>query len=166
MDSTSIITIIVLLVICVLLAVIMKIYNIKKRKEALTGLISLAAENGSSITFSDNWKGYSTNTKIAVDSNKLWLFFIRKINDTENKLTLDLSEVKKVNIINNSRSAGEGKNKQTVIDSVNLELSFKAKDKPAIRLEFYNNEFDSLQLSNELQLAEKWATLINKAIEN
>ena len=166
MDSTSIITLIVLLVICVLLAVTMKIYNKKKKKEALADLATFAAENDCSITFSDNWKGNSTNTKIAVDSNKFWLFFIRKINDVENKITLNLSEIRKANLVSKTGSAGEGKNKQTVIDTINLELSFKAKDKPAILLEFYNNEFDSLQLSSELQLAEKWAILINKTIEN
>ena len=165
MDSTSIITIIVLIFLCTIITIFLKINSNKKKKEALADLAAFALENDCSITFSENWKGYSTNTKIAIDSNKLWLFFIRKINDVENKTALNLSEIRKANLVSKTRSAGEGKNKQTVIDTINLELSFKTKDKPSAFLEFYNNEFDSLQLSNELHIAEKWVTIINKTIE-
>jgi hypothetical protein len=73
--------------------------------------------------------------------------------------------VKKASLINNSNSAGEGKNKQTLIDVVKLELLFKVKYKPSMFLEFYNNEYDRFYLTGELEYAEKWADVINNAVK-
>jgi hypothetical protein len=60
---------------------------------------------------------------------------------------------------------GEGKNKQTLIDVVKLELLFKANNKPSMFLDFYNNEYDGFYLTGELEYVEKWADIINNAVK-
>jgi hypothetical protein len=164
MELNTLIISVALIVPCVLLVVLIKKYNQKKKKEALASLFKLVAEKECTITMSDYWKDFYTNTKIAIDTDKLWLFFIRKINGVENKTALDLSGIKRANVISNTRIVDEGKNKQTVIDVIKLELLSKEKDKPDIFLEFYNNEYDSLIISEELQLAEKWVGIINQSV--
>ena len=165
MDLTAIIILIGIILLCVLCSILIN-RNIKKKKEeALADLYKLASEKDCTLSSPDYWTGNRSHTKIAIDPVKLWLFFIRKTNDQEAQTSIDLSGVRKVSLNNATRTAGEGKNKQTIIESVKMEISFREKDKPATYLEFYNNEYDSLQLSGELQLAEKWVSIVNKAIE-
>lgn len=165
MDLTAIIILIGIILLCVLCSILIN-RNIKKKKEeALAYLYKLASDKGCTLTTVDHWTGNRSNTKIAIDPVNLWLFFIRKTNEQEAQTSIDLSGIRKVSLNNTTRSAGEGKNKQTIIESIKLELSSTEKDKPATYLEFYNNEYDSLQLSGELQLAEKWVSIVNKAIK-
>lgn len=166
MDSNSIITVIGIGLVCIIVILLVRMSKKQKKDKVLKSLKRLIDNTEFSLDLVDYWEGIRTSTQIAIDLKKLWLFFIRKTNNAENTLTINLSEIKKANLITHSRLAGEGKNKQTVIDRIYIELIFPAKEKPSIMVEFYNNEFDSLQLTGELQLAEKWTTLINEKIKN
>ena len=49
-------------------------------------------------------------------------------------------------------------------DRIDLVFSNKDKSKADVVVEFYNANTDRLTLSGELQLAEKWCTLINNKV--
>lgn len=151
MGLNILITLIILTGLGVWLMLFIRKNSQKKKEEALAELLKIAQEKDASITFYDTWGGYRTKTKIAADSEKFLLFFIKKIDDIEKKLVVDLSEIEKATLTDNTRWAG-------------LELAFKVKNKPSLVLEFYNSEYDSLSESGELQLAEKWAGIINKVV--
>jgi len=52
-----------------------------------------------------------------------------------------------------------------VVDKLELSFYPVEKGKPEISIEFYNDEYDSLTLSGELQLAEKWEKLLNEQLK-
>lgn len=139
-------------------------YRNKLRSEnQLAVLKSFAEENDSTITQHDSWD----QTHIGIDDREnMKLFFIRgtAINDTRE--VVDLNEVERCHLKKEVRSVIQHKEKILVIDKIELILSFRDMKKPPAKLEFYNNDYDSLTLSGELQMAEKWEKTINDTISN
>jgi len=139
-------------------------YRNKLRSENKLALLkSFAEENGSTITQHDSWD----QTHIGVDDREnMKLFFIRgtAINDTRE--VIGLADVERCHLRKEVRNVTQHKERILVIDKIELILSFSDMKKQPVRLEFYNNDYDSLTLSGELQMAEKWERIINDTISN
>ena len=162
MDLKSVIILAIILFLTFLLIKIFSIKSRNKEQKILAKLIGFAQENESTITKYNHW----SNTLIGIDESSLKkVFFIRKNSHNEFRKVIDLSEVQKCRVVNVTRTVGEGKNKQSVIDKIELRFTFNNKNTPEIALEFYNSDFDSLTLSGELQLAENWLQIINKNLK-
>jgi hypothetical protein len=135
--------------------------NTKKKNQIVKELFNYAEESNCKISKYDYW----SNTKIGVDNDNQRLFFIRKEKQISVRKEINLMEIQKAQVITTTRSVGEGKNKQSTIDKIELALTLQAVNKPDSILEFYNTDYDRLSLTGELQLAEKWAGIINSIVK-
>ncbi|WP_266203384.1 hypothetical protein [Pontibacter kalidii] len=96
---------------------------------------------------------------IGLDEEQKKLFYLRKDDAQEQKLLLNLADFKKSSVSSASRDVNGTK----VFDLIELRLTSRNAKHSELRLEVYDKEV-SIMLSGELQLAEKWNTLINASI--
>jgi hypothetical protein len=157
MDSGSIIFISVIVLVLITLIVIGKINKKKKEKQLLQALLTVAEKNNSKITEFDLWN----NSRIGIDKATRKLFFIRKTETEEVTKVVDLHEILKGKVVNTSKSSNYKGSNQTVVERIELVLTNRDKNKPDVILEFYNAITDNPILRNEIQLAEKWAGIVN-----
>ncbi len=136
--------------------------NRNREKRTLSVLHAYARENHSTLTTFDHWP----RSLIGIDEkDTVKLFFIRKERDREIREVIDLSEVKSCILVKAERTVRQDKEKVSLIEKIELVLTYSAGDKPVVALEFYNNDYDSLTLLGELQLAQKWLEIVKNAIE-
>jgi len=160
MDIVTILIGLVVSVICVVPFIIIR-KNKRKRETESKELISrLAAKSNSKVDAYDRWN----KAIVGIDSLNRKLFFIKKIKDMEIQHAIDLSGIQMARVINSQRSAINGN--YTVIQKLQLGLLSKDKDKSETLLEFYNADYDSLTIMEELRLVEKWSKIVNSHIEN
>lgn len=135
--------------------------NRKREKKIYSVLHSFASDNDSKISSYDRWD----KTLIGIDTNEICkLFFIRTIGNKEFKEVINLSEVTKCRLIKTERTVLVNKENVNVIDKIAVVFSFRNIQRQEISLEFYNNDYDQLTLSGELQLAEKWTGIIGEIL--
>ncbi|HER08702.1 MAG TPA: hypothetical protein ENO20_07305 [Bacteroides sp.] len=139
-------------------------YRNKLRTESkLSVLKSFAEENDSTIILHDSWD----QTHIGIDDREtMKLFFIRSTVNKDTREVINLTEAERCHLGKEVRTVTQHREKILVIDKIGLIISFRDMKKPAARLEFYNNDYDPLTLSGELQMAEKWEKIINDTISN
>jgi hypothetical protein len=71
----------------------------------------------------------------------------------------------KLSRVNITSRSGEGKaSNLRVIEKITLVLEPNNGNSPTIELHIYDSEVDGIVLGNELQIAEKWAVMINEQI--
>ena len=160
MDLGTTITAVGLLLIVIIPFIIMSVNNNKKVKNIQQELFDIAEQNNSKITRHNSWD----NFLIGIDDTTSKLFFIRKINNNQTAKEVDLAEIQKCQVLNNSRTVSNKEGKVKVTDQVVLLLTYYDKSKKEIALEFYNVDHDGFMLKGEVQLAEKWSKIINEAI--
>jgi hypothetical protein len=129
-------------------------------KRFLQLLIEMARKTNNTISEYENFN----NTAIGIDKNAFRLFFTRKTNAGDGAQLIDLKEVLRCRVVNTSNSVSRKENSYTVIEKIQLAFTYRDKNKPDTTMEFYNNDHDSLTISGELQIAEKWARIINENI--
>lgn len=129
----------------------------KKEKQLLLLLNNLAKQQQSNISKYDVFGYYA----IGVDEIKKSVFYQFKTKELEKQQFVDLTTIKKCKIENISKSADGNSS----VEQLNLNLSFMDKNKPNVILEFYNAEVN-FQLNGEIQLIEKWNTLINNMLNS
>ncbi len=138
-------------------------YSRKRKKKNLFRRLTEMAENERcTITQHE----FCANFVIGLDGMANRLFFYKKVENLEIEKSLHLREFKSCRLINSNRTVTHKKEKYYVVDK--LELSFYPAEKraPEISIELYNDEYDSLMLSGELQLAEKWEKLLNERLKS
>ena len=160
MDLGTIITGIVIILICIIPFVLMSINNNKKEKRLLHGLFNLAQKNNGKITRHDLWD----NAMIGIDDTTNQIFFIRKVKDIETAKQVDLAEIQKCRVVENSRTISKKDSNHKVTDQIELVLTYHDKRNNETILEFYNANYDSFMLKGEFQLAEKWSSIFNDAV--
>ena len=131
-----------------------------KEKKFLQALTDMAGKSGNSISEHE----YFNNTVIGIDKKSHFVFFIRKTNPGEASQEVDLKDVFRCRVLNTSNTVSQKTSTYTVIEKIQLVFAFKDKTRPETYLEFYNNDHDNLTVSGELQIAEKWARIINENI--
>lgn len=167
MDLYIILTWVITLLTIVSVVAFLYVKRIIKEKRVFSTLQSFALENNSTISRYD----YCDKTLIGIDNqgaNKL--FFVRTIVDKktnshkEFREVINLTEVINCRLEKAVRTVQLDKEKVKVIDKIELIFSLVCPNKLEVILEFYNNDYDNLMLSGELQLARKWAEIVNYAI--
>jgi hypothetical protein len=131
-----------------------------KEKRFLQILIEMARKTNSAISDHE----YFNNTAIGIDKEAHRLFFMRKTTAGDNNQEIDLKEVLRCRMVNTSNTVSHKESTYTVIEKIQLAFTYRDKNKPETTMEFYNNDHDSLTISGELQIAEKWARIINADI--
>ena len=148
MDSTSLTIGIILLIVCVLPFILFSVNNSKKRNKRIQNLIKKAEENDATIQEKDDWN----QSIIGIDKTNKMLFFSKKSEEFDKFISINISELLKCQI-------ERTENSHKVLEKLELELTFASK--PTVVLEFFNKEETRLIL-NELEIIQKWQTLLNK----
>lgn len=163
MDTVSIIVTLIFVGIIAIPIILMNRSRMAKKKQSMSTLTAFAGTKGGKISEFDFWK----NTSIGLDRDNHLLFFIRKKGAEEQKTAIDLKEIQSCRILNATRSVPTPSGSEKVTDK--LELIFKSNDQgvPEKILEFFNSSTqDSLSLTGELQLIEKWLGVLNNELTN
>lgn len=132
--------------------------KIRRREKAkVAPLKAFAAENSAHLSHIDSWE----RSLIGIDYAKPGtLFYIRSMPDREIREKINLLEVSDCWVYNSTRLVNYRKQEVKVIDRIEVILTFYGR-KPRKTLEFYNNDYDSLTLPGELQMAQKWNDVIH-----
>ena len=133
-------------------------YSRKRKKKNLFLRLSEMAEAADCAISQHE---FCSNFVIGLDRMANHLFFYKKAEDREIAESVNLREFKMCRLLNSNRTIGEKKSSYSVIDKLELCLYPTDKNKPDVLVEIYNDEYDSLTLLGELQLAEKWEKLLN-----
>jgi len=133
-----------------------------KKEKFLNPLKELAFRNQCQISHSDIW----SESVIGIDDNKNQVFVIRKNAGSESEITINLSNVFRCRVSEISHTSGPKEGNIKAFDRIDLVFSHKEKSKPDVSVEFYNSNTDRLTLAGELQLAEKWCSLINRRLSS
>jgi hypothetical protein len=147
----------------VLAALVLHFYYRKKnRSEAELELLNtFASEHESTISMYD----ILNRVHIGIDNQGTHkLFFIRSTPDHEVREVIDLATVRNCLLDRRATTYSNNKDKVGIIEKIDLIFTFMEAGKPALRLEFYNNDYDALTLSGELQLAMNWEEIVSQAI--
>lgn len=152
---------------CIILFVIANRNKRKKEKQFLQPLNRLAEKDNCKISQYDIWN----NSIIGIDNLTNHIFFIKNIFDDEISQSIKLSDILKcrINEVGQtvtlaSRTVGIKGNVIKAFDKVELVFINRDKNKPDLIAEFYNKETGNLNLTGELQLAEKWCKIANDKI--
>jgi hypothetical protein len=129
----------------------------KREKQLLQTLVDYAKQNEGNITQHET----VGDIIIGLDEKNNTVFFYSKNKNAETKQHIRLSDYKKCSVVSTTRDFNSSK----VIDTVELSFTPIEKSKPIEELLLFNTKYN-LQLSGELQLAEKWAKLVNSKIVN
>jgi hypothetical protein len=162
MDMGTIIITLVFVAIVTLPFILTGYSRKRKKKNLFLRLTEMVENEGCTITQHE----FCANFVIGLDGMANRLFFYKKVENLEIAKILHLKEFKSCRLINSSRTVTNKKEKFNVVDK--LELSFYSAKIGASEhsIELYNNEYDCLTLSGELQLAEKWEKLLNERLKS
>ncbi len=160
MDLGSTIIGAIAIIICAFPFIMMSRSRKKREKKFLQSLLKITSQNDCQI----NRHEISDNFAIGMDEPKNFVFFYRQIKGQEVAHSIDLGEIQSCKVINTNRTIKRKEGDQKVIDRLELCFIPKVRDKPEVKLEFFNAEL-SPQLFGELQSVEKWSKLINDQLK-
>lgn len=160
MSSGTIISGGIFILFCITIYILASRSKKKKEKLFLQPLKRLAEMKNSKISDYDIWN----NSIIGIDETSHFIFSVRKNNDSETSLCIDLSEIFRCRLNEVSRTTGPKEGNIKAFDKIELIFVNKDKNKADTILEIYNADTDRLNLSGELQIAEKWHKIINESI--
>jgi hypothetical protein len=146
----------IIFIVCMLPFILMYMKRKKNEKQFLQLLSTIAEQQNCQISQYDVFGMFG----IGLDEVKNVVFFYRKTNDNINEYTVDLSGIKSCEVIN----TGVMDNKQRVVDSLELSFIPVAKNNSIVKMVFFNSK-TNIQLCGELQLIEKWSTIINNQLK-
>lgn len=160
MSTTTIIVTGVIFLLCITIYVISK--NNKKKKEIrlLDNISRLSGTDPSSITQYDIWN----NSVIGLNNLDAELYFIKNTAEDQSFQKVSITEVQRCWVNEVSRTVSIKESIIKVVEKVEVIMINKVKNKPDTVIEFFNQNSGKLDLSGELQLAEKWCNLLNETI--
>ncbi len=130
-----------------------------KRKQRLSALLALSEKNGLRLSAKEAWNDYT----IGIDDASRRMVFIKNTEEDHQEVLIDLKDIARCNVNNVSREVKTGGGIQRIIERIELQFFHKKAELPPVSVEFYDGK-KQMQLSGELQLAEKWAALVKKAL--
>lgn len=159
--GTLIIGIVVILLITIPLT-LLNIKKNKKKKEFIQKFHDFAKKNNCDISEFDHWG----TALIGIDKVVGKLFYHKKQPDIMIEKIISLNEIQKCRAINTNRTVKTQNQSNTVTDKLELAFTYYDKNKSDEIIEFYNNSFDGLALTDELLMVEKWKKIINTFISD
>jgi hypothetical protein len=160
MDLGTLEIALVLVAICVVPFILMGRNKKKRDKQLLQLLLNSATKENCKITQSE----YLNDIAIGLDEANNKLFFFKKIEENEIAQHVNLLEMKSCGILNSNRPLDSKKHKDVIIEKIGLSFTPIEKNKTHTIFEFFNSE-ETMLLSGELQLAQKWAKIVNDKLK-
>lgn len=132
-----------------------------KGKIFLKHFTSTAAKNQVNVSDSDMW-----NTRcIGIDKISGKLFALKKDNDQEETMLIDLKEIDNCIVSPTYRNIKGGGKTNKILERIDLTFTNKNSNVPGKSVNFYDSNENS-PLGEEQVLAEKWASIINNYLQN
>lgn len=138
-----------MILLCSIPFVVFTIKNSNKRKQNFQNLFDSAKDKKCLISQKEHWNHHI----IGIDENQKTLFFSVDPLNKQSYSVIQLNEIQQANCIVNKSN--------NILDLIGIELVFLKTNQPNIILEFYNGS-KSFSLSNELELAQKWHSIIRR----
>jgi len=160
MDFGLIVITIIILALCIVPFVIMARNSKKKEKQILQSLFDLAGKHNYTVSQFDLWN----HAAIGSDEGMNMIFFTKKNKIMEAHEHIRLEDVQRCRIINSIRSVSKQGGHGQVIDKLELAFTYHNRTKPETILNIFDVDGDSLTVTKELYMAEKWNRLINEKI--
>lgn len=157
MDLATIIIAVVSIVICSLPFVMVKINKGKREGE----LLSEIKKNSKNESIHLSKYELLSNFIIGIDETSNHFYFLRKKEDSNHFLEIDLNKYAKCEMQQSNHTEGENNSVQSVIDQLALKFHPANASEKMILLELYNRS-DNQNLSGEFQLAQEWTLFLNK----
>lgn len=158
MESYSTFIGIAIALLVLLLLVLIQTAQKRQKKKSKKGFADEALKHHIKITNPEFWGTYYA---IAIDESKNQLIY-SKIIDAEHNITIvDLSKVASCDIVKTHRDVKNKTTAKAETDKIDLVVTYKTKAKDV--LEFYNIDVN-FQMSNEIELLEKWDAKIKSHI--
>jgi hypothetical protein len=132
----------------------------KKEKQILQSLFDLAGKYNYTLSSYDLWN----NAAIGSDEGMNMIFFTKKNKIMEAHEHILLEDVQRCRIINSNRSVSKQGGYASVIDKLELAFTYHDRTKAETILNIFDVDGDSLTVTRELYMAEKWNRLINEKI--
>ncbi len=148
------------ILICIVPFVIVHYNRVKREKKMLQALKENAHQNNANIGQHE----FCGDFLIGMDENRNYVFFLKQKKEETISQFVDLSEIQAcqpVKKILNLKSDGE---KVTITERLELCFLPEEKSKGETRFELYDKEAN-IQLSGELQLADKWSKQFNNSLK-
>ena len=155
--NTSMLLISVLLVLCTVIPFVILNKSGKGDLKIMSKEIkNLVIESKLKFDLKESWG----NSFIGLDSNNKKLIFSKVFDGVVALANIDLNEVSNVKIEKKTYELKSKNKRETVLEKLDLEISFLDHEKPAKILNFY--DINSIYMEDyELVRAEKWNTAIN-----
>jgi hypothetical protein len=161
MDSGTIITTIIFIAIVTLPFVLTSLSKKRKKKQMLQKISEMAAGKNCELSEYD----FCSDLVLGFGNHSNHVFLYKKNDNREVAQQLALSDYKRCKLVTYGHSIGENKSQYHVTDKLELHFYPYEKDKEEVSLDIYNDEFDRLTLTGELQFVEKWEKIINERIK-
>lgn len=103
---------------------------------------------------------------IGVDKENLKLFFIRKKQDSFQESLIDLTEVKKCQVLRKNKLIKHQEAKDSVLQKIDLTFFYFDSKRKNSLLNMYDAADDRFSIYNDSQLADKWERIVSALIES
>lgn len=157
MNSNTTIGGVIFMLLCIILFVLINRNKRNKEKQFLLLLYGLAEKDNCKISRYDIWN----NSVIGIDDLAGYVFAIKNIYESETFMSINLAEIQSCRVNEISRTVSLNKYNVKVFERIDLVFINKDKNKSDLILEFYNTNTGNLDLTGELQMAEKWCKIAN-----
>jgi|SRR5690606_3456478 len=161
MDLGTAIVGLILIFICVIPFVIMYNNRVKKENKILQLLHEFAQQHNCKISQHE----FCGDFVLGIDNSSNFVFFCKQKKEEVIFQFVPLSEVHICQVVKKTRNIKSDMETPSIIDKVELSFIPINKSKEKSRFELYDEE-TNLQLSGELQFADKWSKQINDCLKN
>jgi hypothetical protein len=149
------------ILICISPFVIIYYIKVKKENKWMQSLNEMAQQHHCNVGQHE----FCSDFVMGIDENRNFVFFFKQNKEETLSQFVDLSEIQSCQAVKKSRNVHNGKDSHSLIDSLELHFTPTNKNTEEISFKLYDAEIN-IQLSGELQFADKWVKLINDRLKN
>ncbi len=160
MDTGSLVIGLILLAISILPIYLMSLSRRNKKKKMLQSLNNIAGKHNCIISQYD----ICGDIIIGMDGSGKFVFFYKKAKEGEEEHFVDLAEMKDCKMIHTNKTIKQKEGNQKISERIELIFIPMSTGKSEVKWEFYNVEKNTW-VTGELQLVEKWSTLITNKLK-
>jgi len=131
----------------------------RKLKQRLSALLAFSEKNGLRLSAKEAWN----DCAIGIDEASKQVAYVKNTEVDHQEVLIDLKDIARCNINNVSREVKTSTGTQRIIEQIELQFFYKKAEIMPVSLQFYDGK-KQMQLSGELQVAEKWVALVKQAL--
>ncbi|NPV51826.1 MAG: hypothetical protein HPY60_11635 [Candidatus Methanofastidiosum sp.] len=161
MDWGSAIIGLIIILICILPIGILYYKRVKKENKMLQSLNEIAQQHNCKIGQYE----FCGNYVIGLDEDRNFAFFFKQKKEDAISQFVDLSEVQLCQVVKKIKNIRNDIGSLSYVERLGLSFIPKNSSKRETIFELYDVEIN-MQLSGELQFAEKWANQLNTRLKN